>query len=137
MIKTSKEIRKEIEKVLRGVLMVPSDKEWEVPLLSEVHSFADLYAKVKRPSYAPIRFECEEFALHFLVEQRLSSLSNFNWPLGLCLATKMLHGEKLKENHWLNIVYAREGVYFIEPQAVNRQVWKGSNGGDNVEFIFM
>lgn len=118
--------------------IVLSDPAWAVPRMAQLQNWLQL-SEAKKPPYIEHLFECEEFALKLVADQReqaaaeLSKLGiRYNWPLGIVFGTRF-GGQKM--DHWKNICLTDEGLVLIEPQT--NAIAMPTLATDRVDFLIM
>lgn len=125
----SKVIKKKLLKVFPN-LEVPwlRDKEYELPLLSDVEEFVK-DSKVDEYHFIGEDFDCDDFALQLHAEVK----RKHHWAFGEAFGDK-INGIPILHN--LNIFISSNGnVYLLEPQT--DEIWKAVKGQDNILIIGM
>lgn len=131
-IKTT-QIKRELSRVFDIEIPILTDKEFYKPSHDDVINFID--NKYVIPEFKNLIFECEEFALNFMIEQRKSdnSCNGLNMAIGAVFGLKF-KGVDLK--HWCNIAFTSDdGILLIEPQ--NGFIWKPEKRNDDVRIIII
>ena len=135
MIATSKEIRAAIRDLWPsvGFLWLP-DGAYYRPTIEEVITVLQPSGVASIEKRGEI-WDCDDFALaanYYLKRWCLSTDAKNPWAFGEAFCSK-LKGREMA--HTLNILYASDGLWFIEPQGYHH--WPADKEMDHVETVKM